>query len=657
MGRVALRWKRMLLHVMQVWKQKGEEYRIHGQGGWCWVSVSRPFKPASASSLGLRLVAKKLEARKLKQSGAAGDELCDQKLPPMQTEEDEKPSISDTNSSEHDQKVDKNKPELECRQDEVDGMSDGVKEEQEMEDAKESTVKCELEETCKDEAGEFKPEVKDDDFIDVSEVAENSANIDENFSISEALVSRSFYPRVTKPYSKLDTFLDRRLMQFSSEQKQRLLCEQLVAQYHAQQANRKKPSLASDKPDLSTEGESNVAKNPDDVVKPDAVISSAVVSSSQCYSALCRSADVTPHPTSCYSPVCREHSYSADESASEQLHDDRQKQSSVEVSKEDGTKTVATDNCSDPAAKTGNVAEQSAGANTEKDTQQALPKAGIISVPSVVNSVSADSVQNCLTSSSRARGRMSRKKASAIAANRTKSLNNTEKVAPSLSLQKYTQDGKIHLTEELVKELEEALAMCGQTQHKVSLVRRAGPGRPPTKTNSRLSGIQKKVSLPPVHRFMSGRSTKRSLFAIQRHFLTTLARRQGRWEIPGFNYACKMTNVGWPYPCPRPLFRTAWRYRTQTLQSIASAAVQLRVLWSCIRWDDIKAHAPPGGTNTVTTDLAITTTELLKKRDLPPYGLRSEYLVRKIVVPISVPTSQSRGEFSSLHCDNCDMSV
>ena len=238
---------------------------------------------------------------------------------------------------------------------------------------------------------------------------------------------------------------------------------------------------------------------------------------------------------------------------------------------------------------------------------------------------------------------MSRKKASAIVASRNKSTSDGDKAAPSLSLQKYTQDGKIRLTAELVKELEEALTMCGQTQHKVTLVRRVGPGRPPVKTTSRLSGIQKKVSLPPVHRFIFGRSSKRSLFALERHFLTTLARREGRWECPGFNYACKMTNVNWPYPCPRPFFRTAWRYRTQTLHSIAGAAVQLRVLWVCIRWDDIKASVPPGGTNTITTDLDITTTELLKKRDLPPYGLCSEYLVRKIVVPISLPASQPRG--------------
>ena len=639
--------------VIQVWKQKGEEYRITGQGGWFWVSVSRPSQPLPASCLGLRLVAKKLQARKLKQGSVAADEVSHEKPLPMQMEQDEKPSILDTGSSEPEEKVDEMKLELEleCLQNESDAASDAVKdEEQEPEDTKES-VKCELEETCKDEVGEYKSEVKDDDFVDVSEITENSSDVGENFSVSEALVSRTFYPRITKPYSKIDTFLDRRLLQFNAEQKQRLLCEQLVAQYRAQETNRKKVSLvSSDKPDISVECESNVAKDADSSEKPDSVKSSDAVSYSQCYSALCRSADAASHSTSCYSAICRHHSYSTKSSdtvtkpALEQSHDDPSKDSSADVSKEDSSKAVSTDAIGGLATHTGSATEDSA--TCKKDTL--LPKAENNPIPSVVNSVSVDSVPNCLTSSRKARSRVSRK--AVIAACRNKSFNNSDKAAPSLSLQQYTQDGKIHLTAELVKELEEALSICGQTQHKVSLVRRAGPGRPPTKTNSRLSSIQKKVSLPSVHRFMSGRSTKRSLFAIERHFLRKLARHEGRWECPGFNYACKMTNVGWPYPCPRPFFYTAWRYRTQTLHSIAGAAVQLRVLWSCIRWDDIKAHVPPGGTNTVTTALAITTTELLKKRDLPPFSLRSEYLVRKIVVPINVPTTtQSRGEFQVLY--------
>ena len=38
----------------QVAKQKGEEYRVHGQNGWLWLSATRAYKPSDSSKLGLR---------------------------------------------------------------------------------------------------------------------------------------------------------------------------------------------------------------------------------------------------------------------------------------------------------------------------------------------------------------------------------------------------------------------------------------------------------------------------------------------------------------------------------------------------------------------------------------------------------------------------
>lgn len=38
----------------QIWKQKGEEYRVHGQWGWLWISSSRRYKSVDASKMGLR---------------------------------------------------------------------------------------------------------------------------------------------------------------------------------------------------------------------------------------------------------------------------------------------------------------------------------------------------------------------------------------------------------------------------------------------------------------------------------------------------------------------------------------------------------------------------------------------------------------------------
>ena len=208
-----------------------------------------------------------------------------------------------------------------------------------------------------------------------------------------------------------------------------------------------------------------------------------------------------------------------------------------------------------------------------------------------------------------------------------------------ISMQSLIQGGKIHLTPDSVTELESKLANIGCTRFKTSIGRFARSGR------KSLAGryVLRKGGIPNVHKFMT-RSRCSSLFCLD-HFQTRrLARFGGRRETPGFNYNCKMNNVYWPYPCPRTLFKTAWRYRTHCVKSLAAAALQLRVLWACMRWDDLAQKPPAGGTNTVTTETDIVTKELLKRREIGPYGLQSEFLVRKIIVPIGV-TSQPKGEF------------
>jgi hypothetical protein len=77
--------------------------------------------------------------------------------------------------------------------------------------------------------------------------------------------------------------------------------------------------------------------------------------------------------------------------------------------------------------------------------------------------------------------------------------------------------------------------------------------------------------------------------------LRKLARRSGKIETKAFNYNCKMTNVNWIYPCPRPVFKTAWKFRTQTVRTFGAVALQLRIMYVCLRWDDISIKSPVGG--------------------------------------------------------------
>lgn len=140
-------------------------------------------------------------------------------------------------------------------------------------------------------------------------------------------------------------------------------------------------------------------------------------------------------------------------------------------------------------------------------------------------------------------------------------------------------------------------------------------------------------ALPVSHRFLTG-SSAQSLLVLPHVHLRKLSRKAAQHEVPGFNYNARTVGVNWPYPCPRPNFKTAWRYRTMTLKSLGCFALEMRIFWTCIRWDDIQAKPPADGNNTVTTETEVTTTELLKKRDVGLYKLRSQYLTRRIVVPI-----------------------
>lgn len=154
--------------------------------------------------------------------------------------------------------------------------------------------------------------------------------------------------------------------------------------------------------------------------------------------------------------------------------------------------------------------------------------------------------------------------------------------------------------------------------------------------SKKISRVSKNGRLPMCHRFETT-SHHKSVLVLDKTELRKLARVGSKRESLFFNYNSKINNVCWPYPCPRPFFKTGWRYRTMTLSSLSAAALQLRILWACLRWDDMAAKPPAGGTNTVSTETEITTTELLKRREIGTDGLRSEFLVRKIVVPLGVP--------------------
>ncbi|KAK4876450.1 hypothetical protein RN001_012872 [Aquatica leii] len=145
------------------------------------------------------------------------------------------------------------------------------------------------------------------------------------------------------------------------------------------------------------------------------------------------------------------------------------------------------------------------------------------------------------------------------------------------------------------------------------------------------------VKYPLCSTFQTKKGLK-SLLVLPKHEAHKLARSGGRITISGFHHLAKPNNLAWPYPCARPLFKTCWIYRTVNLKNLSTVAIQLRILWSCLRWDDMQAKPPNSdGKHHITTETEILSLELLKHRYVGQFLERTQYLRRKVVIPLELP--------------------
>ncbi|KAM8880253.1 nucleosome-remodeling factor subunit BPTF-like isoform 8-T9 [Spinachia spinachia] len=155
---------------------------------------------------------------------------------------------------------------------------------------------------------------------------------------------------------------------------------------------------------------------------------------------------------------------------------------------------------------------------------------------------------------------------------------------------------------------------------------------------SRTKKTRSDTALPSYRKFVT-KSNRKSIFVLPHNDLKVLARRGGFREVSIFSYNSKPALDIWPYPSPRPTFGITWRYRLQTVRSLAGVSLMLRLLWACLRWDDmaVKPSAAVGTIRTETSETEITTTEIIKRRDVGSHGIRSEYCIRKIICPLGLP--------------------
>ncbi|CAG0922204.1 unnamed protein product [Notodromas monacha] len=154
-------------------------------------------------------------------------------------------------------------------------------------------------------------------------------------------------------------------------------------------------------------------------------------------------------------------------------------------------------------------------------------------------------------------------------------------------------------------------------------------------------------SLIPLTSRFKGANSVSNLLLPPKYEVRRCSRRKGKFNFSGFLYSAKQFPLHyWPYPCPRPSFKTTWLWHCSRMRSVHEAALQTRLLWACVRWDsmsmrppaDARAFAP----QVMTDDNDIIRTEILDKRTSGEFNEKTQYLVRKVVIPVDTPKASVR---------------
>ncbi|XP_018057443.1 PREDICTED: nucleosome-remodeling factor subunit NURF301 isoform X2 [Atta colombica] len=689
----------------QVWKQKGEEYRVHGQGGWLWVSSRRRHRISDMTKTGLRAGPQKIMVQVKDQSGLkilALDpstyeflikEYCPSKIENgiVKQEIKEEGVENDTIKQECDIENVKKEPIIDSKTNGVNSSSVKL----------ESPAKQETKMNLSILAGMKIEKV----FTPITEF--------EDININKALTTsgRLHYPKVAKK-TKIDDFLARRThLKFLEERK---LLQSAKAKEVSQTPNQKGGD--GDCSEIDTENhEENDTDNTVGVggdgsqqglsstpagkqqqqmnkttvttLSPSSKEMLATITkriqqvrlqystalkfckNGSCYSRYCNMNNaknnavqvnitqaITPNIDTCYSPLCMRkarlkrdlivllrkanalnNNQSSSLSSPQTLPTVISAKTEVppdekDVIKRDLESAVAT-NCNDEAVKM-NTKDVSAPKKMKLENEH-MENSNVTTVTSnvVTTTTTITTTQQTVKNTDGVTQEHSAvNRNSTTVSSETMTTTTNKNGAKTVII--VNRRGRTVQRSTFVKELHadgtERIYTATSTEGKLYL-----------KKVVNTTADRKKKRTPVKYPLCSTFCTKnkqRSILVLPRHELRKLSRVGGKTPVQGFHHQAKANMSVWPYPCPRPLFKTCWLYRTVGLKSLAAAAIQLRILWACLRWDDMAAKPlSTDGKNQITTDTEIMSLEILKHRHVGQFLDRAQYLRRKVVIPLELP--------------------
>ncbi|XP_077275780.1 nucleosome-remodeling factor subunit NURF301 E(bx) isoform X1 [Temnothorax americanus] len=700
----------------QVWKQKGEEYRVHGQGGWLWVSARRRHRFSDMTKMGLRAGPQKIMVQIKDQGGLkvlALDpptyEFLIKEYCPSKTENGivkqeikEEGVESDAINQEHNtEKIKKEST--------TDGETNGV--------GPSPSVKL--------ESQSVKQETKMNlSFLAGMKIEKVFTPITqfEEIDINKALTSpgRLHYPKVAKK-TRIDDFLPRRShLKFLEERK---LLQSVKTKEANQTSKQKGGGGDSSEVDMENHEENDtdnsdavggggdaslqgllsspVVKQPKQAIKTVVTAASAsakemlsaiskriqqvrlqyatvmkLCKSDSCYSRYCNMNNanknnvvqinttqiITPSTDTCYSPLCmrktrlkrellalvRRASILNNNQSSSSLSSPQVAAASVKTEISDESKDAIRRDLESAVASATRCNEEAVTMNVTKTKNDVSPpkKIKLENEHTENSSVTTVTTSNVVTTTTTiTTTQQTVKNADGVtqehaAVNRnsttvsSKTTTTTTNKSGAKTVMIVNRRGRTVQRSTFVKELHadgtERIYTTTATEGKVYL-----------KKVAFTMADRKKKRTPVKYPLCSTFCTKnkqRSILILPQHELRKLSRVGGKIPVQGFHHQAKANLSVWPYPCPRPLFKTCWLYRTVGLKSLAAAAIQLRILWACLRWDDMAAKPlSTDGKNQITTDTEIMSLEILKHRHVGQFLDRAQYLRRKVVIPLELP--------------------
>ena len=576
----------------QVSKQRGEEYRAHGQHGWLWLSSCRRFTPQDARTMGLRagphrLAVKYTDTRNDSFKIVLMEPKAFQYLLKKQEDMESEKAVSN---------------------DKDNGTNENSKSEEKSDSETDSKIgieKKKLEQALKHARLESQVPTSDmfKEVVDISAALSNQ--------------TRVLYPKVAKKASCLDDFLARRIQLKTLEEKRIELKLGKISNHV--QPDSKTPVVANDKTegtkkleeesDTKTSITSDLAEKPSAVekeqdckkfveqskkaiwgyiakLKEEAKNIPVPLSNQECYSPLCRSHGI---PGACYSAVCpnRKQINSLVKVISFQVRD--MVSEAEKFGLDLGSVSLAPDETvANSITILQNVISTLMKTKDEAGNLEAIGMSTVTtSTVSTTTTKTVTQVNGEVTSTASVT-------ATTTSVSNSKSLSDGTSITSETSqtsVSATSSDGKVEANLEASKK--EAVINAKLGEHNITRIYSScdASGKLYLKRIQTVAESKKQskiIRYPLAPSFYCQTRRKRNILNLAKHDVKHLARKAGTVACEGFNYGSKSNNLVWPYPCPRPTFKTSWLYKTACLNSIQTVATQLRTLWACIRWDDMQ---------------------------------------------------------------------